>query len=55
MKLLRDGHAGVQLSDSELRRLAAWIDCNAVFYGSFDPKEQSRQLSGQPIPMPANQ
>jgi hypothetical protein len=37
------------------RRLAARIDCNAVFYGSFDPADQARQLAGQPIAMPAIQ
>ena len=55
MKLLRAGHENVTLSDAELRRLAAWIDCNAVFHGSYDPAEQARQLSGQPLPMPAIQ
>jgi cytochrome c553 len=52
MKMLRAGHNGVKLSDADLRRLAAWIDCNAVFYGSFDPAEQSQQLAGQPLAMP---
>ncbi|MCX6901053.1 MAG: hypothetical protein NT105_20455 [Verrucomicrobia bacterium] len=52
MKMLRAGHNDVKLSDSDLRRLAAWIDCNAVFYGSFDPAEQAKQLAGQPISMP---
>jgi len=52
MKLLRDGHAEVRLSDGDLRRLAAWIDCNAVFYGSFDPDQQLRELSGEPTAMP---
>ncbi|MBI5684976.1 MAG: hypothetical protein HZC54_07835 [Verrucomicrobia bacterium] len=52
MKMLRAGHEGVTLNDTELRRLAAWIDCNAVFYGSFDPAEQAKQLAGQQILMP---
>ena len=52
MKMLRAGHEDVKLSDSELRRLAAWIDCNAVFYGTYDPAGQAQQLAGQPIPMP---
>jgi cytochrome c553 len=52
MKMLRAGHNDVKLSDADLRRLAAWIDCNAVFYGSFDPADQAKQLAGQPIPMP---
>ena len=52
MKTLRGGHNDVKLDDSELRRLAAWIDCNAVFYGTFDPAEQAKQLAGERIPMP---
>jgi len=52
MALLRSDHEGVKLSDNELRRLATWIDCNALFYGSFDPAEQAKQLSGAQIEMP---
>jgi hypothetical protein len=52
MIMLRAGHNDVKLDDSELRRLAAWIDCNAVFYGTFDPAEQAKQLAGERIPMP---
>jgi hypothetical protein len=52
LRMLRAGHQDVQLSDAELRRLAAWIDCNAVFYGSYNPADQARQLAGQPLPMP---
>jgi len=52
MKMLRAGHNDVKLTGADLRRLAAWIDCNAVFYGSFDPAEQSKQLAGEPIAMP---
>ena len=52
MKMLRAGHKDVKLSDADLRRLAAWIDCNAVFYGSFDPAEQARQLAGERLAMP---
>ena len=52
MKMLRAGHNDVKLSDADLRRLAAWIDCNAVFYGSFDPAEQARQLAGERLAMP---
>ncbi|MFA6563235.1 MAG: hypothetical protein WCV00_15095 [Verrucomicrobiia bacterium] len=55
MKMLSAGHNDVKLSDADLRRLAAWIDCNAVFYGSFDPAEQAKQLAGQPIAMPGIQ
>jgi hypothetical protein len=52
MKMLRDGHNHVKLSDSEVRRLAAWIDCNAVFYGAYDPAAQAEQLAGKAIPAP---
>lgn len=52
MALLRSGHENVKLNDADLRRLAAWIDCNAVFYGTFDPAEQAKQISGIPIEMP---
>lgn len=52
MKLLRDGHEGVELEGDEIRRLAAWIDCNAIFYGTPDPSQQPKQLAGQRVPMP---
>ena len=52
LKLLRVGHQGVQLSPSELRRLAVWIDLNAIFYGAYDPEAQARQLAGERLPMP---
>ncbi len=55
MKLLRDGHENVKLSADELRRVAAWIDCNAIFYGVNLPEDQARQLRGEPVPMPAIQ
>ena len=52
MKMLRAGHQEAKPGAADLRRLAAWIDCNAIFYGSFDPAEQAKQLAGQAIPMP---
>jgi hypothetical protein len=55
MKLLREGHAEVKLSPDELRRLAAWIDLNAIFYGVYDAETQARQLAGERVPMPAIQ
>ncbi|MDP6636021.1 MAG: hypothetical protein QGG42_14070 [Phycisphaerae bacterium] len=37
MKLLADGgHYKVKLKTDEWRALAAWIDCNAPFYGGWD-------------------
>jgi hypothetical protein len=54
MKILRypKGHHQVKLSPDNIRRIAAWIDCNAIFYGVYDPKAQARQLKGLKVPMP---
>jgi hypothetical protein len=52
MQLLLDGHENVELSPDEIRRLAAWIDLNAIFYGVYDAEGQARQLAGKPVPMP---
>jgi len=52
MKLLLAEHGGVRLAPDEIGRIAAWIDLNAIFYGVYDPKEQARQLTGQPVSMP---
>lgn len=52
MQLLREGHQDVQLQDDELRRLALWIDLNAIFYGVNLPEEQSRMRRGELVGMP---
>jgi hypothetical protein len=52
MKLLTEGHEEVLLSADELRRIAAWIDLNAIFYGVYDAEDQARQLAGQRVAMP---
>ena len=52
MKLLLEGHEDVELAAAEIRRLAAWIDLNAIFYGVYDPEAQARQLAGHRVPMP---
>ncbi len=52
IRLLRAGHYDVQLSPQELRQIAAWIDCNAIFYGSYRPEQQAQQLRGEPLAMP---
>jgi hypothetical protein len=52
MKLLRAGHEDVELSDGELRRLAAWIDLNAVFSGAYLPEAHAAQLRGECLSMP---
>ncbi len=52
LKLIRAGHYEVQLSADDLRRIAAWIDCNAIFYGAYRPADQSAQLRGERLAMP---
>lgn len=52
MKLLSSRHYDAQLTPDELRRVAAWIDCNAIFYGAYRPEDQARQLRGEPLSMP---
>ncbi len=53
IKLLKQGHHQVQLSADDYRRLGAWIDMNAIFYGVNLPADQARQLRGERIAMPA--
>ncbi len=55
MKMLRKGHGKTKLSDDELRRVAMWIDQNAIFYGAYLDKRRERQLAGKDISMPAIQ
>ncbi|MFR9553522.1 MAG: SUMF1/EgtB/PvdO family nonheme iron enzyme [Rikenellaceae bacterium] len=38
IKILRDGHYGVELTDKEWRKLYAWIDLNAPHNGAFIQK-----------------
>ncbi len=52
MTLLRSGHEDVSLSEEELRRLALWIDLNAIFYGVNLPEDQARMLRGELVEMP---
>jgi len=52
IKMLRKGHNDVKLSDDDLRRLAVWMDCNAIFYGVNLPDDQTRQLRGKVVAMP---
>ena len=55
IRLLRRGHYDVELSAAELRRLGAWIDLNAIFYGLYLPEEQTAQRQGRRLPLPAIQ
>ena len=52
LKMLRKGHNDVKLTPDELRRLATWIDLNAIFYGAYSPTDQARQLRGETLAMP---
>ncbi len=52
MKLIRKGHYDAKLTPDDLRRLAAWIDMNATFYGAYSLEDQARQLRGEPLAMP---
>jgi len=49
MTLLRRGHYDAKLSAVDFERLATWMDANALFYGTFEPAEQRRQLRGENI------
>lgn len=52
MKLLRDGHEQVTLTDEEIRLFATWIDLNAIFSGTGEPAQREAALRGEPLPMP---
>jgi len=53
IEALKAGMAETKLKDEELRRIATWIDLNAVYYGVYEPAEQlAMQREGKPVPMP---
>ena len=52
IKILRKGHNDVKLSADDLRRLAVWIDLNAIFYGVNLPADQARMRRGETVGMP---
>lgn len=55
-QMLKAGHSNVRLTPDELRRIATWIDLNAVFYGVYEPADQlAMQREGKPVPMPVTQ
>jgi hypothetical protein len=41
--------------DDDWRRLAAWLDLNAVFRGSCDPGDNEKESRGEMLAMPAIQ
>ena len=53
VKMLKEGHHDVELSDEEWERLYTWIDGgNALFYGTFNMDDQRRQQNGEEIEGP---
>ena len=53
-KLSRGKH-GKMITDAEMRVIATWIDLNATFYGCYEEPWLTKQLKGEPIPMPERQ
>ena len=52
MDTLLAGHEGVVLQRDDIERLATWMDANALFYGTFDRADQTRQQRGETIAGP---
>lgn len=44
MKLLAKDHHGVRLPPADWQALAAWIDCNAPYFGSYDEMDAPRTV-----------
>jgi hypothetical protein len=53
MEMLEQGHHDVDLGAEDWERLITWMDANAPFYGTFDVRDQERQLNGERIEGPA--
>jgi hypothetical protein len=52
MQTLLTNHYSVTLTAEDLERMTVWMDANALFYGTFDPEDQARQLRGELIAGP---
>jgi cytochrome c553 len=53
MAALKSSQEKYGLTAEELRRIATWIDLNAVYYGVYEPEAQlALQREGKPVPMP---
>ena len=52
IELLDRGHYDVELAAEDWERLVTWIDANALFYGTFNPEGQAKQLRGERIDGP---
>jgi hypothetical protein len=56
MKLLEDGHHGVELSTDDWVRLATWIDTNAVYYDRYETRDgQNRRIFVGPTAQTLNE
>ena len=53
LKMLREGHADVELSREEMIRLATWIDSNAQYYGTYFGKTNLKYIDDEDFrPLP---
>lgn len=51
-KVLADeNHRNIGLTDEDWATIAAWIDQNAIFYGTTEHEYLDKQFRGEPIPM----
>jgi len=50
--MVEQGHRGVTLPPEDLERVVIWVDANALFYGTYQPDEQRRQLAGEVVQPP---
>jgi predicted esterase len=51
-KMLAEGHSKLVLPPEDMERLVTWMDANALFYGTFDVREQQKQIAGDVIAGP---
>ncbi|NLN92073.1 MAG: hypothetical protein GX130_02030 [Candidatus Hydrogenedens sp.] len=51
-KLLEEGHYDVELDGEDWDRLINWMDANALFYGTFNKKDQAKQQLAERIKGP---
>jgi hypothetical protein len=48
-KMLQNGHHDVELTKEEMQKFITWLDCNSVFYGTYEsPKIQAKGIVVQP-------
>ena len=48
-KMLQNGHHDVELTKEEMQKFIVWLDCNSVFYGTYEsPEVQAKGIVVQP-------